>query len=516
MRTDKEWMREDTWHFEVEVLRIYGRQELWSHGFGARPVSDGPYQPVDAADVRRRVAFGARQDNEFAVRHCCVHRSRWSVVSGARVPRGTSKPLATTSSASEREEAVRPQIEFSAVDLSPEKDLQHRLEVLTLAIPTERKVVRWRVVPFNACRHSVECVGVRGLGRSIGRNKFFSIFLGGILSGRAGRDNFLLDWSRVKRSLLGVMEQRGIPAKIEIFDNPLAAENLAGRHPNAPLSTPQCLLDPPSPIPSSSGDPHGPSYLQIGSLGKCLSIGHAAGRSSKRRASARRVGCYESSDWAIVPRLATQKRSKDIRPYRTSALRDTDTLLDEKDLKAKQDDVNTKRIPEPLFAYERNPEHQPCLDVECGDLCEAKSNALAADTNKFMFMPGTHQIKQVYGMVPWNPSSGNFQDSRPVHSHLPSISIPRASGKTTWEPMSTSTPTATPCFHAEISGSEPPGTPQIQQVYGAMNPLLAYTLAPMHLSAFYIPRGSGKTTWEPTSTSTSTATPCFRAEISGF
>ncbi|EJK49191.1 hypothetical protein THAOC_31962 [Thalassiosira oceanica] len=108
MRTDKEWMREDTWHFEVEVLRIYGRQELWSHGFGARPVSDGPYQPVDAADVRRRVAFGARQDNEFAVRHCCVHRSRWSVVSGARVPRGTSKPLATTSSASEREEAVRP------------------------------------------------------------------------------------------------------------------------------------------------------------------------------------------------------------------------------------------------------------------------------------------------------------------------------------------------------------------------------------------------------------------------
>ncbi|EJK64201.1 hypothetical protein THAOC_15088, partial [Thalassiosira oceanica] len=136
-RTDKEWMREDTWHFEVEVLRVYGRQELWSHGFGARPVSDGPYQPVDAADVRRRVAFGARQDNEFAVRHCCVHRSRWPVVSGARVPRGTSKPLVTTSSASEREEAVRSQIEFSAADLSPEKDLQHRLEVLALATDGE-------------------------------------------------------------------------------------------------------------------------------------------------------------------------------------------------------------------------------------------------------------------------------------------------------------------------------------------------------------------------------------------
>ncbi|EJK53975.1 hypothetical protein THAOC_26485, partial [Thalassiosira oceanica] len=34
---------------------------------------------------------------------------------------------------------------------------------------------------------------------------------------------------------------------------------------------------PPSPIPSSSGDPYGPSYLQIGSLGQCLSIGCAAG-----------------------------------------------------------------------------------------------------------------------------------------------------------------------------------------------------------------------------------------------
>ncbi|EJK56819.1 hypothetical protein THAOC_23215 [Thalassiosira oceanica] len=141
MRTSKEWMREDTRYFEVEVLRIYGRQqELWSHGFGAPPVSDGPYQPVDAADVRRRVAFGARQDNEFAVRHYCVHRSRWSVVSGGArvpVPRGTSKQLMTTSSASEREEAVRPQIEFSAVDLSPEKDLQHRLEVFALATDGE-------------------------------------------------------------------------------------------------------------------------------------------------------------------------------------------------------------------------------------------------------------------------------------------------------------------------------------------------------------------------------------------
>ncbi|EJK55107.1 hypothetical protein THAOC_25193 [Thalassiosira oceanica] len=99
--------------------------------------------------------------------------------------------------------------------------------------------------------------------------------------------------------------------------------------------------------------------------------------------------------------------------------------------------------------------------------------------------------------------------------YLSAFYIPRGSGKTTWEPTSTSTSTATPCFGAEILGSEPPGTPQIQQVYDSMILLLAYTLAPMYLSAFYIPRGSGKTTWEPTSTSTSTATPCFGAEILG-
>ncbi|EJK71344.1 hypothetical protein THAOC_07231 [Thalassiosira oceanica] len=84
MWTSKEWMREDTWHFEVEVLRIYGRQELWSHGLAHARFQTAPtiLSPVGAADVRRRVAFGAPQDNEFAVRHCCVHRLRWSVVSG--------------------------------------------------------------------------------------------------------------------------------------------------------------------------------------------------------------------------------------------------------------------------------------------------------------------------------------------------------------------------------------------------------------------------------------------------
>ncbi|EJK64360.1 hypothetical protein THAOC_14914 [Thalassiosira oceanica] len=123
---------------------------------------------------------------------------------------------------------------------------------------------------------------------------------------------------------------------------------------------------------------------------------------------------------------------------------------------------------------------------------------------------GTPQIQQVYGA-----KSPLLLAYTLAPMHLSAFYIPRGSRKTTWEPTSSSIPTATPCFGAEISGSEPPGTPQIQQVYGAKSPLLAYTLAPMHLSAFYIPRGSRKTTWEPTSSSIPTATPCFGAEISG-
>lgn len=42
MQTSKEWMREDTWHFEVEVLGIYGRQELWSHGLARARFQTAP------------------------------------------------------------------------------------------------------------------------------------------------------------------------------------------------------------------------------------------------------------------------------------------------------------------------------------------------------------------------------------------------------------------------------------------------------------------------------------------
>ena len=42
MRTSEEWMREDTWHFEVEVPGIYGRQELWSHGLARARFQKAP------------------------------------------------------------------------------------------------------------------------------------------------------------------------------------------------------------------------------------------------------------------------------------------------------------------------------------------------------------------------------------------------------------------------------------------------------------------------------------------
>ncbi|EJK68723.1 hypothetical protein THAOC_10073, partial [Thalassiosira oceanica] len=120
-------------------------------------------------------------------------------------------------------------------------------------------------------------------------------------------------------------------------------------------------------------------------------------------------------------------------------------------------------------------------------------------------LPGTPQIRQVYGAM--DPLLAYAL----APMHLSAFAIPRGSGKTTWEPTSSSTSTTAPSFCAEILGFELPGTPQIRQVYGAMDPLLAYALAPMHLSVFAIPRGSGKTTWEPTSSSTSTRAPSFCA-----
>jgi len=134
-------MRETRGNFEVEVLRSTGARAVLAW-LGARPVSDGPYQPVDAADVRRRDVFGARQDNEFAVRHCCVRKTalvRYGRC--ARCRRGTSKPT-RGDQFGERARRRRTEtqiVTFASFDLSPEKDLQHRLEVLALATDGEER-----------------------------------------------------------------------------------------------------------------------------------------------------------------------------------------------------------------------------------------------------------------------------------------------------------------------------------------------------------------------------------------
>ncbi|EJK69527.1 hypothetical protein THAOC_09206, partial [Thalassiosira oceanica] len=60
------------------------------------------------------------------------------------------------------------------------------------------------------------------------------------------------------------------------------------------------------------------------------------------------------------------------------------------------------------------------------------------------------------------------------------------SGKTTWEPTSSPTPTATPRFHAESSGFQPPDTLATQQVYRAMDPLLAYRSAGIAFRKHYL------------------------------
>ncbi|EJK77342.1 hypothetical protein THAOC_00831 [Thalassiosira oceanica] len=84
-----------------------------------------------------------------------------------------------TSEVSEREEAVRPQIKFSAVNLSPEKDLQHRTGDSTGG---PRACYRRRgkvsdggssLLTFAGTASSASALEVAGALRSIGRNKLF-------------------------------------------------------------------------------------------------------------------------------------------------------------------------------------------------------------------------------------------------------------------------------------------------------------------------------------------------------
>ncbi|EJK44629.1 hypothetical protein THAOC_36818, partial [Thalassiosira oceanica] len=114
---------------------------------------------------------------------------------------------------------------------------------------------------------------------------------GDSLSGRAGRDNFLRDWSRVKQSPPGVYEQRGIPAKIESLNadhrRPPPTMKLEANNPPRRVRAIWCWIVR-QPLPdfgksvrvahhTNPPDPYGPPYLQIGSLGQCLAIGRAAG-----------------------------------------------------------------------------------------------------------------------------------------------------------------------------------------------------------------------------------------------
>ena len=83
MRTSKEWMREDTSQFLKWKSYLSTGAKAVLARFGARPVSGGPNQPVDAADVRRRaVLWGA--SNEFAVCTAACVGLRWSAAGGAR------------------------------------------------------------------------------------------------------------------------------------------------------------------------------------------------------------------------------------------------------------------------------------------------------------------------------------------------------------------------------------------------------------------------------------------------
>ena len=52
-------------------------------------------------------------------------------------------------------------------------------------------------------------------------------------------------------------------------------------------------------------------------------------------------------DWAILPRLTTRKRSKDIRPYTGRQHYGHGHFAGRKRFESNQDDANTKRIPEP-------------------------------------------------------------------------------------------------------------------------------------------------------------------------
>ena len=100
MRTSKEWMQEDTWHFEVEeVLGIYGRQELWSHGLARARFQTAPTSLLTPQTCGGGLRLGrVKIMNSRSGTAACIGRAGLLlVVLCTRVPRGASKPLVTTS-----------------------------------------------------------------------------------------------------------------------------------------------------------------------------------------------------------------------------------------------------------------------------------------------------------------------------------------------------------------------------------------------------------------------------------
>ena len=85
-----------------------------------------------------------------------------------------------------------------------------------------------------------------------------------------------------------------------------------------------------------------------------------------------------------------------------------------------------------------------------------------------------------------------FQVSRPVHSHLSSLSIPIGSGKHHEHERPPHLPSQHPIVRLKSGRSGSLGSLQIQRVYGAMDPFQVSRPVHSHLSSLSIPIGSGK------------------------
>ncbi|EJK47056.1 hypothetical protein THAOC_34252 [Thalassiosira oceanica] len=77
-----------------------------------------------------------------------------------------------------------------------------------------------------------------------------------------------------------------------------------------------------------------------------------------------------------------------------------------------------------------------------------------------ILQPGSLQFRCLYGAMDF------FQAFRPVHSHLPSLTVPLGSGKTPLTPNAISSYTAASHHSARILPILQPGSLKIQRLYG--------------------------------------------------